>query len=144
MKASWFFQTKECHVNKSTGKLTLNLLFDSNKIICTHFVASGKTVNEEYFVEVLSVFRKKSRHKRPEIFHSGSWHVHQYIILVQNSILVTNLTEMIIKSILHPPYIPDFAPCNYSFLPKLKNNLKGGCIKDIAKIKEDFHGGFIK
>ena len=40
--------------------------------------------------------------------------------------LVTDyLTKMGIKTVPHPPYSPDFAPCDFWLFPKLKKNLRG-------------------
>ena len=43
--------------------------------------------------------------KRPALFTSGKWHLHQDNAPVHNSILVTDyLTKMGIKTVPHPPY----------------------------------------
>ena len=52
-------------------------------------------VNKEHYVEVLREFRKRFRRKRPELFKSGQWHLHQDNARTHKSIMVTNyLTEM--------------------------------------------------
>ena len=52
---------------------------------------------------------------------------------VHNSILVTDyLTKMGIKTVAHPPYSPDLAPCGFWLFPKLK-----GCrYETIEEMKE--------
>ena len=42
-----------------------------------HWVPTGQTVNKEYYVEVLSEFRKRFCRKRPSLFKSGQWYFHQ-------------------------------------------------------------------
>ena len=55
------------------------------------------------------------------IFKSRQWHFHQEDALVHNSIIVTdNLTKTGIKTVLHPPYSPDLAPCDFWLYPKLR------------------------
>ena len=50
----------------------------------------------------------------------GQWHFHQDNAPVHNSILVTDyLTKMGIKTLPHPPYSPDLAPCDFWLFPKL-------------------------
>ena len=44
--------------------------FDSTGMIYMHWVATGQTVNKEYYVEVLREFRKRFREKRPALFKS--------------------------------------------------------------------------
>ena len=69
--------------------------------------------------------------------------------------LVTDyLTKMGIKTVPHPPYSPDFAPCDFWLFPKLKAKLRGCRYETIKKMKkdvtkvidmltqEDFHGAF--
>ena len=53
------------------------------------------------------------------------------------------LTKMGIKTVRHPPYSPDLAPCDIWLFPKLR-----GCrYETIGKMKrgeEDFYGAFQK
>ena len=66
----------------------------------------------------LREFRKRFRRKRPALFKSGPWHFHQDNAPVHYSILVTDyLSKMGIKTVPHPPYSPDLAPCD--LFPKL-------------------------
>ena len=98
-----------------------------------HWVPTGLIVNKEYYVEVLRKFSKRFRRKRPTLFKSGQWHFHQDNVPVHNSILVTGyLTKMGIKTLPQPPYIPDFAPCDFWLFPKLR-----GCrYETIEEMKE--------
>ena len=85
----------------------------------------------------------------------GWWHFHKDNAPVHNSILVTDyLIKMGIKTILHPLYSLDLAPCDFWLSPKLKENLRGCCYETIEEMKEavtkvidtvtqeDFHGAF--
>ena len=126
-------------------------------VIYMHWVSTGQTVKKEYYVEVLREFRKRFRRKRPTLFKSGQWHFHQDNAPVHNSILVTDyLTKMGIKTVPHPPYSPDLAPCDFWLFPKLREKLKGCRYEKIKEMKkavtkvidtltqEDFHGAFQK
>ena len=98
-------------------------------------------------------FRKRFCRERPALFKSGQWHFHQDNIPVHNSILVTDyLTKMGIKTVPHPPYSLDLAPCDFWLFPKLR-----GCrYETIEEMKEamttvidmltqeDFHGAVQK
>ena len=110
------------------------------------------------YVEVLKEFRKRFRRKRfrrkrPALFKSGQWHFHQDNAPVNNSIFVTDyLTKMGIKTVPHPPYSPDVAPCDFWLFPKLRGCRyeRIGEIKEAVKKvmdtlrQEDFHGAFQK
>ena len=72
---------------------------------------------------------------------------------VHNSILVTDyLTKMGIKTVPHPPYSSDFAPCDFWLFPKLRGchyetieEMKDAVTKFIDMLtQEDFHGAFQK
>ena len=131
--------------------------FDSKGMIYLHWVPSGQTVKKEYYVEVLREFRKRFRRKRPALFTSSRWHFHQDNAPVHTSIRVSNyLTEMGIKTVPHPTYSPDLAPCDFWLFPKLKENLRGSRFEKIEEMKEavtrvvdtftleDFQGAFQK
>ena len=86
---------------------------------------------------------------RPALFKSGQWHFHQDNTPVHNSMLVTDyLTKMGIKTVPHPPYRPDLAPCDFWLFPELR-----GCrYETIEEMKEGHwhaptrgvHGAFQK
>ena len=129
----------------------LSLFFDSTGMIYIHWVPTGQTLNKEYYV--LREFRKRFCRKRPVLFKSGQWHFHQDNSPVRNSILVTDyLTKMGIKTVPHPSYSPDLAPCDFSLFPNIRGcryeiieEMKEAVTKDIDTLtQEDFHGAFQK
>ena len=83
----------------------------------------------------------------------GSGHFHQDNIPVHNSILVIDyLTKMSIKTVTHPPYSPDIAPCDFWLFPKLRGcryetieEMKEAVTKVFDTLtQEDFDGAFQK
>ena len=81
----------------------------------------------------LKEFRMRFDRKRPALFKSAQWHFHQDNAPVHNSILVTDyLTKMGIKTVRHPPYSPDLAPCDFCLFPKLT----GGGYETFEEMKE--------
>ena len=72
---------------------------------------------------VLREFRKWFRRKMPALCKSGQWHFHQDNAPGHNPIRVTDyLTKMGIKTVPHPPYSPDLAPCDFCLFPKLRGS----------------------
>ena len=72
---------------------------------------------------------------------------------VDNSILVTGyLTKMGIKTVPHPPYSQDLAPCDFCLFPKLRGcryetieEMKEAVTKVIDTLTQDgYHGAFQK
>ena len=101
----------------------------------------------------LREFRKRLRRKRQALFKSGQWHFHQDNAPVHNSIIVTEyLTKMGIKTVPHPPYSPELAPCAFWLFPKLRGcryetieEMKEAVTKVIDTLtQEDFYGAFQK
>ena len=124
-------------------------------MIYMHWVPTGQAVNKEYYVEVLMEFRKRFLGKRPALFKSDQWDFQQDNASVHNSILVSDyLTKMGIKTVHHPPYSRDLAPCDFCLFPKLKGKLRGCRYETIEEMKEavtkvidtltqeDFHEAF--
>ena len=121
-----------------------------------------KSIHQSWLVKGLGLgllcwglreFRKRFRRKRPALLKSDQWHFQQDNAPVHNSILVTDyLTKMGIKTVPHPPYSPDLAPCDFCLFPKLR----GCCYETIEEMKEtvlkvidtltpeDFHRAFQK
>ena len=90
---------------------------------------------------------------RPALFKSGQWHFHQDNAPVHNSIVVTDyLTKMGIKTVPHPSYSQDLAPCVFCLFPKLVGflyetivEMKEAVTKVIYTLtQEDFHGALKK
>ena len=70
-----------------------------------------------------------------------------------NFILITDyLIKMGVKTVRHPPYSPDVAPCDFCLFPKLRGcryetieEMKEAVTKDIDTLtQEDFHGSLQK
>ena len=87
--------------------------------------------------------------ERPALFKSGQWYFLQNNAPVHNSILVTDyLSQMGIKTVAHPPYSWELAPCDFWLFPNLTGcryetieEKKEAVTKVIDTLtQEDFHG----
>ena len=153
MEAYWLSKTQEGQTEQIDQQTFDDPFFDSTGMIYMYWVPTGQTVNKEYYVEVLREFRKRFGRKRPALLESAQWHFHQDNAPVHNSILVTDyLTKMGIKTVPHPPYSQDLAPCDFCLFPKLRGcryerieEMKDAVTKVIDTLtQEDFHGAFQK
>ena len=156
VEACWLSQTQEDQTEQIHPQTFDDpFFFDSTGRIYMHWVTTGQTVNKEFYVEVLRGFRKRFRRKKPALFKSGQWHFQQDNAPIHNSILVTDyLSKMGIKTVHHPPYSPDLAPCDFFLFPKLNEKLRGCRYETIEEMKEavtkvmdtltqeDFHEAF--
>ena len=126
---------KKARQSKSTHKLLMIPFFDSTGLIYMHRVPTRQIVNKEYYVEVLREFRKRFRRKKPALFKSGQWHLHQYNAPVHNSILVTDyLTKMGIKTVLHPtPIIQTLLPVTFDYFLSSRKNLEAVVMRQLRR-----------
>ena len=147
VEACWLSQTKQIHPQTffwqhwhDLHALGSHWTDSQQGILCWGF----KRVQEEFPSEGAST-------------QSGQGHFHQENAPVHNSILVTDyLTKMDIKTVAHPPYCPDLAPCDFYLFYKLKEKLRSCRYETIGEMKEavtkvidtltqeDFHGAFQK
>ena len=152
VEACWLSQTKEGQIEQNPPTNFWWSLFWQH---WHDLLALGShwTVNKEYYVEVLREFRKRFGRKKPALFKSGQWYFHLDNSPVHNSILVTDyLTKMGIKTVLHSPYSPDLALCDFWLFPKLRGcryerieEMKEAVMKVIDTLThDDFHGGLQK
>jgi transposase len=93
--------------------------------------------------------------KIPELWRNHNWLIHHDNVPTHTSLktteFVTNNNMVIVP---HPPYSPDWAPCDFTLLPKLKMKLKGRCFQTVSDIRREsqavvdsikenyFHGPF--
>jgi len=54
----------------------LIVFFDIQGIVMAEWVPSGQTVNQHYYIEILTKLRERVRRKRPELWTNG-WILHQ-------------------------------------------------------------------
>ena len=106
----------------------------------------GKSIHQNWLVKGLGLglglgllcwdfkgVKKRFRRKRTALFKSGQWHFHPDNAPVNNSIIVTDyLTKIGIRTVPHPPYSPDLAPCDFWSFPKLR----GYSYETIEEMKE--------
>ena len=153
VEACWLSQTQESQTEQIHPQTFDDPFFWQHWHDLHALVSPGQTVNKEYDVEVLREFRKRLRQKRPALFTLGQWHFHQDNAPVHNSILVTDyLTKMATKTVPHPPYSRDLAPCDFWLFPKLRGcryetteEMKEAVMKVIDTLtQEDFDGAFQK
>ncbi|KAL4098417.1 hypothetical protein QTP88_023036 [Uroleucon formosanum] len=127
---------KKARMSKSKLKAMLIVFFDIKGVIMTKWVPQGQTVNQHYYLQVLTTLRERVRRKRPELWENDSWFLHQdnapaHSALSVKRFLAKNRTPVL----QHPPYSPDLAPCDFWLFPKLKSALKGTHFGSVEVVK---------
>jgi hypothetical protein len=78
------------------------------------------------YKEILRRLRNSIHHKHPELWHRKNWLLLYDSVPTHHSVLVQEeLAEQQVTILPHPPYLPDFAPCDLFFFPRLKVKLCG-------------------
>jgi hypothetical protein len=91
--------------SKSNFKAIMIVFCDIRGIVHIDWVAEGQTVNQVYYMEVLTIFCEGVRRKRPEMWKKGSWILHHDNTLSHNALSVrTFLAKQKIPVVEHPPY----------------------------------------
>jgi hypothetical protein len=67
---------KKARMSKSKFKTMLAVFFNIQGIIMTQYIPPGQTVNQTYYIELLTKLRGKILRKRPELWQNG-WILHQ-------------------------------------------------------------------
>ncbi|UYV65064.1 hypothetical protein LAZ67_3003017 [Cordylochernes scorpioides] len=94
----------------------------------------GKTVNAEFYQEVLWRLHKAVKRKRQDL--AQRWRLHHDNAPAHTVFLVTSyLTRIGVEVLPQPPYSPDMSPPDFFLFPKVKRCLKGHRFDDIPNIQ---------
>lgn len=113
-------------LNRSKGKVMLEVFFDCKGIVHYEFIPQGRTVNKDMYVDILKRLREAVRQKRPELWGAKNWILHHDNAPAHRSLLVGQyLAKHQLPVLPQPPYSPDLAPADFYLFPRLKDQLKG-------------------
>ena len=76
-------------------KALLNVFFDCNGMVHHEFLPLGRTVNKEYYLEVMRQLDEAIRQKHAELWKIQSWILHHYNAPAHASMLVR---EILVKN----------------------------------------------
>ena len=115
----------------------ITVFFDCNGVVHHEFLPQGRTVNKEYYLEVMRRLREAIRQKHTELWKKQSWILHHDNAPAHTSMLVREFLAKNKTVIMpQPPYSPDLAPADFFLFPKLKTPMKGKRFATIEEIKE--------
>ncbi|UYV73733.1 hypothetical protein LAZ67_11000634 [Cordylochernes scorpioides] len=127
---------KKARQVRSNVKFLLTVFFDCRGVVHHEFLPHGRTVNEEYYLQVMRNLREAIRQKRPDLWKNKNWllphdNAPAHTSLLVRDLLAKNNTLMMPQ----PPYSPDLAPCDFFLFPKLKRPMKGRRYATLDEIK---------
>lgn len=116
---------------RSNVKVLLTVFFDCRGVVHYEFLPQGRTVNKEYYLQVMRNLREAIRQKRPDLWKNKNCGKKKQTSLLVREFLAKNNTLIMPQ----PPYSPDLAPCDFFLFPKLKRPMKGRRYATIEEIK---------
>ncbi|UYV60468.1 PHKG1 [Cordylochernes scorpioides] len=129
-------RSKKARQVRSNVKVLLTVFFDCRGVVHHEFLPQGRTVNKEYYLQVMRNLREAIRQKCPDLWKNKNWLLHHDNAPAHTSLLVRNfLAKNNTLMMLQPPYSPDLAPCDFFLFPKLKRPMKGRSYARLDKIK---------
>ncbi|UYV79141.1 hypothetical protein LAZ67_17001224 [Cordylochernes scorpioides] len=136
MEAAARTKTEKANQVRSNVKVLLTVFFDCRFVVHHEFLPQGRTVNKEYYLQVMRNLREAIRQKRPDLWKNKNWLLHHDNAPAHTSLLVRDfLAKNNTLMMLQPPYSPDLAPCDFFLFPKLKRPMKGRRYATLDEIK---------
>ena len=127
---------KKARQVRSYVKVMLTVFFDSEGVAHYEFLPQGRTVNKEYYLEVVQSLREAVRKKIPDAWRENRWMLQNDNAPSHSSFLVRDFLAKHATTVLpQPPYSPDLSPADFFLFPKLKSTLKDRCFESIEAIK---------
>ncbi|UYV75234.1 hypothetical protein LAZ67_12003040 [Cordylochernes scorpioides] len=127
---------KKARQVRSNVKVLLTVFFDCRGMVHHEFLPQGRTVNKEYYLQVMRNLREAIRQKRPDLWKNKNWLLHHDNAPAHTSLLVRDfLAKNNTLMMPQPPYSPDLAPCDFFLFPKLKRPMKGRRYATLDEIK---------
>ncbi|UYV74793.1 hypothetical protein LAZ67_12001006 [Cordylochernes scorpioides] len=109
---------------------------DEASVVDHEVLPQGRTVNKEYYLQVMRNLREAIRQKRPDLWKNKNWLLHHDNAPAHTSLLVRDfLAKNNTLMMPQPPYSPDLAPCGFFLFPKLKRPMKGRRYATLDEIK---------
>ena len=126
---------KSCQL-RSHVKVMLTVFFYSEGVVHYEFLRQGRTVNKEYYLEVMQRLCEAVRKKRPDAWRENRWMLQYDNAPSHSSFLVRDFLAKHAMTVLpQPPYSPDLAPVDFFLFPKPKSTLKDRRFESIEAIK---------
>src|SRR5215475_1605402 len=127
---------KKARKVRSHVKVMLKVFFDSEGVVHYKFLPQGRTVNKEYYLEVMQRLHEAVKKKRPDAWRENRWMLQHDNAPAHSSFVVRDFLAKHATTVLpQPPYSPDLAPADFFLFPKLKSTLKGRRFESIEAIK---------
>ncbi|UYV80686.1 hypothetical protein LAZ67_19001393, partial [Cordylochernes scorpioides] len=102
---------KKARQVRSNVKVLLTVFFDCRGVVHHEFLPQGRTVNKEYYLQVVRNLREAIRQKCPDLWKNKNWLLHHDNAPAHTSLLVRDfLAKNNTLMMPQPPYSQDLPP----------------------------------
>ncbi len=106
-------------------KVMMTVFFDCQGVILIDFLNPREKVTAERYCETLTKLKESLRRKRPNLWRGRNFLLHHDNASPHTAFdTVKKLKQWKIRTLEHPPYSPDLAPCDFALFPKLKAQIR--------------------
>lgn len=103
---------KKLRQQKAASKVMLIAFFDCRGMVYDHFCPPNTRVTSLYYLKALKQLTKHINQKRPDIRYNWCFHQDNAIPHILGNVIAW-LASRNIDTMVHPPYSPDLALCDY-------------------------------
>lgn len=122
--------------HNSAGKVMLTVFWDSEGVLLEDYLEKGRTINAQYYCEILEKLRRAIQNKRRGKLRRGIVFLHDNARPHAAAITQDRLDSFTWDVFPHPPYSPDLAPSDYHLFPYLKAELGGIHFQSVEAVKQ--------
>lgn len=125
-------------IRNSYKKTLATVFWDRNGIVHIDYLATGKSINKEYYTNLLDTVHAKIplRRRSKVIFLQVNCPAHKAKLAMEK---IAQFRQTVVA---HPPYSPDLAPSDYYLFRNLKNDLLKTKIDSASQVQVQVNAYF--
>lgn len=116
---------KQVKNTRSAKKVMASVFWDAHGVLLIDYLETGRTINSEYYCNLLHQLDAKIREKRPGLAKKKIIYLQDNAPAHKSVLTMAKFNELKYELLEHPPYSPDLAPSDYYLFRNLKEFLRG-------------------
>ena len=125
--------------SQSAMKRMATVFWDSEGILLIQWLPQGRTINSQYYCEVLSDLREAIKKERRGKLTRGVLLLHDNARPHTSRETQAKIQELGFIQLPHPPYSPDLAPSDYWLFGAMKKELRGRRFETLQQLATAVH-----
>ena len=118
----------------SALKRMVSFFWDNQGPLLIKWLPGGRTVNSQYYIEVMRELREEIKNSRRGKLTKGILHLHDNARPHTSQETLAIIRDLHFEILPHPPYSPDLAPSDYWIFGALKKPLKGRRFESLQQL----------